>query len=86
MCNVVPSNHFGPIPGVEVGTMWKFRVQVSGAVPFLKLIQKPADLGLIQASYFSGFCSFHILNFTRFQALIFKFSVFMLLKKGYFSL
>ena len=45
MCNVVPSNHFGPIPGVEVGTMWKFRVQVSGAAPFLKLIQKPADLG-----------------------------------------
>ena len=47
MCNVVPSNHFGPIPGVEVGTMWKFRVQVSGAISFVKLIQKPADLGLI---------------------------------------
>ena len=28
VCNVVPPNHFGPIPGVEVGTMWKFRVQV----------------------------------------------------------
>ncbi len=28
ICSVVPSNHFGPIPGVEVGTMWKFRVQV----------------------------------------------------------
>ena len=89
MCNVVPSNHFGPIPGVEVGTMWKFRVQVSGAIPFLKLIQKPADLVLIQASYFSCFCrisGFHILNFTKFQALIFKFSVFMLLKKGFFRL
>lgn len=28
-CNIVPPNHFGPIPGIEVGTMWKFRVQVS---------------------------------------------------------
>ncbi|GBM23571.1 E3 ubiquitin-protein ligase UHRF1 [Araneus ventricosus] len=28
-CTIVPPNHFGPIPGVEVGTMWKFRVQVS---------------------------------------------------------
>ncbi|KAL4236714.1 ubiquitin-like with PHD and RING finger domains 2 [Mactra antiquata] len=30
-CTVVPANHFGPIPGVEVGTMWKYRVQVSEA-------------------------------------------------------
>ncbi|XP_022182071.1 E3 ubiquitin-protein ligase UHRF1-like, partial [Myzus persicae] len=28
-CNIVPPNHFGPIPGVEVGTTWLFRVQVS---------------------------------------------------------
>lgn len=28
-CTLVPPNHFGPIPGVEVGTTWKFRVQVS---------------------------------------------------------
>ncbi|GIX93264.1 hypothetical protein CEXT_336661 [Caerostris extrusa] len=28
-CTIVPPNHFGPIPGVEVGTMWKFRGQVS---------------------------------------------------------
>ncbi|GFR27408.1 e3 ubiquitin-protein ligase UHRF1 [Trichonephila clavata] len=28
-CTIVAPNHFGPIPGVEVGTMWKFRVQVS---------------------------------------------------------
>ena len=27
-CSVVPSNHFGPIPGVEVGQSWKFRVGV----------------------------------------------------------
>lgn len=27
-CTIVPSNHYGPVPGVEVGTMWKFRVQV----------------------------------------------------------
>jgi len=30
-CTIVPSNHFGPIPGVEVGTIWAFRVQVSEA-------------------------------------------------------
>lgn len=30
-CTIVPSNHFGPIPGIEVGTMWKFRVQASEA-------------------------------------------------------
>lgn len=27
-CKIVPSNHFGPIPGIEVGTCWLFRVQV----------------------------------------------------------
>ncbi|KAM5157640.1 E3 ubiquitin-protein ligase UHRF1 [Mantella aurantiaca] len=30
-CTIVPSNHYGPIPGVPVGTQWKFRVQVSEA-------------------------------------------------------
>ncbi|KAL1132206.1 hypothetical protein AAG570_010163 [Ranatra chinensis] len=30
-CTLVPPNHFGPIPGIEVGTQWKFRVQVSEA-------------------------------------------------------
>ncbi|KAG8540643.1 hypothetical protein GDO81_020879 [Engystomops pustulosus] len=30
-CTIVPSNHYGPIPGVPVGTMWRFRVQVSEA-------------------------------------------------------
>lgn len=28
VCTIVPQNHFGPIPGVEVGTLWKFRLQV----------------------------------------------------------
>uniref|UniRef100_A0A8C2IDZ2 E3 ubiquitin-protein ligase UHRF n=1 Tax=Cyprinus carpio TaxID=7962 RepID=A0A8C2IDZ2_CYPCA len=27
-CTIVPSNHYGPVPGVPVGTTWKFRVQV----------------------------------------------------------
>ncbi|XP_074640769.1 E3 ubiquitin-protein ligase UHRF1-like [Tubulanus polymorphus] len=31
MCSIVPPNHFGPIPGIEVGTLWKYRVQVSEA-------------------------------------------------------
>uniref|UniRef100_A0A8C0VB21 E3 ubiquitin-protein ligase UHRF n=1 Tax=Cyanistes caeruleus TaxID=156563 RepID=A0A8C0VB21_CYACU len=29
-CTIVPSNHYGPIPGIPVGTMWKFRVQDHG--------------------------------------------------------
>uniref|UniRef100_A0A4W3KIC1 E3 ubiquitin-protein ligase UHRF n=1 Tax=Callorhinchus milii TaxID=7868 RepID=A0A4W3KIC1_CALMI len=28
-CTIVPSNHYGPVPGVPVGNQWKFRVQVS---------------------------------------------------------
>lgn len=28
-CTLVPKDHYGPIPGVEVGTCWKFRFQVS---------------------------------------------------------
>ena len=28
-CTIVPPNHFGPIPGVPVGSCWKFRVQAS---------------------------------------------------------
>ncbi|KAM6963306.1 LOW QUALITY PROTEIN: E3 ubiquitin-protein ligase UHRF1 [Aplochiton taeniatus] len=28
-CTIVPSNHHGRIPGVPVGALWKFRVQVS---------------------------------------------------------
>ncbi|XP_020629479.1 E3 ubiquitin-protein ligase UHRF1-like isoform X1 [Orbicella faveolata] len=31
ICSIVPPNHFGPIPGVPVGSAWKFRVQVSEA-------------------------------------------------------
>ncbi|KAG9351238.1 hypothetical protein JZ751_025129 [Albula glossodonta] len=30
-CTIVPSNHYGPVPGIPVGTLWKFRVQVSEA-------------------------------------------------------
>ncbi|CAI9727269.1 E3 ubiquitin-protein ligase UHRF1-like [Octopus vulgaris] len=30
-CTLVPPDHFGVIPGVPVGTTWKFRVQVSEA-------------------------------------------------------
>jgi len=31
VCTLVPSNHFGPIPGVPVGSTWKFRLQASEA-------------------------------------------------------
>lgn len=29
ICKSVPRNHFGPIPGIPVGTCWKYRLQVS---------------------------------------------------------
>lgn len=28
ICYMVPENHCGPIPGVDVGTTWMFRIQV----------------------------------------------------------
>ncbi|XP_069677651.1 E3 ubiquitin-protein ligase UHRF1-like [Periplaneta americana] len=28
-CTLVPPNHYGPVPGIEVGTNWLYRVQVS---------------------------------------------------------
>lgn len=28
-CTIVQMDHYGPVPGVEVGTCWKFRMQVS---------------------------------------------------------
>lgn len=28
-CTLVEKNHFGAIPGVEVGTLWKYRIQVN---------------------------------------------------------
>ncbi|XP_036147944.1 E3 ubiquitin-protein ligase UHRF1 isoform X2 [Monomorium pharaonis] len=31
ICYMVPPNHLGPIPGVDVGTTWLFRMQVSEA-------------------------------------------------------
>lgn len=31
ICTIVPLSHRGHIPGIEVGTMWKFRFQVSEA-------------------------------------------------------
>ncbi|XP_072032626.1 E3 ubiquitin-protein ligase UHRF1-like [Amphiura filiformis] len=31
VCTIVPPNHFGEIPGIHVGQLWKFRVTVSEA-------------------------------------------------------
>jgi len=31
-CTLVKANHFGPIPGIEVGASWRFRVQVGHRV------------------------------------------------------
>lgn len=29
ICTIVPQNHVGPVPGIPVGSMWKYRLQVS---------------------------------------------------------
>lgn len=29
VCSIVPPNHFGAVPGIHVGQLWRFRVQVS---------------------------------------------------------
>lgn len=34
ICSLVPSNHRGPIPGIEVGMCWIFRVQVNKSFEF----------------------------------------------------
>nr|CAI5859938.1 unnamed protein product [Callosobruchus analis] len=34
-CTIVPKNHFGPIPGVEVGTRWRYRFQVGFTIVLL---------------------------------------------------
>ncbi|XP_030852333.1 E3 ubiquitin-protein ligase UHRF1 isoform X2 [Strongylocentrotus purpuratus] len=31
VCTIVPPNHFGAVPGIHVGQLWRFRVQVSEA-------------------------------------------------------
>ena len=28
-CTIVAKDHFGPIPGIEVGMCWQYRLQVS---------------------------------------------------------
>lgn len=34
ICSLVPSNHRGPVPGIEVGMCWIFRVQVNKSFKF----------------------------------------------------
>lgn len=40
ICTIVPQDHFGPIPGVEVGSLWKFRLQVKIIIPFKIQLRK----------------------------------------------
>ena len=56
ICTIVPSNHFGPIPGLEVGTMWMFRVQVSEHVClFVKLIFFLCTYLILHCDYYNTF-------------------------------
>ena len=49
-CTIVPSNHFGPIPGVDVGTMWRFRFQVFFFCLFLIQFRDLSNQLTLQAS------------------------------------
>ncbi|CAH1106716.1 unnamed protein product [Psylliodes chrysocephalus] len=41
ICTIVPKNHFGPIPNIDVGTRWLYRIQVSEAG-----VHRPAVSGI----------------------------------------
>nr|CAD7200520.1 unnamed protein product [Timema douglasi] len=43
VCTIVPPDHFGPVPGVEVGTSWLFRMQAQQEREGLKDLQKDRD-------------------------------------------
>lgn len=36
-CTIVPKDHYGPIPGIDVGTCWKYRLQVNSLFFILQL-------------------------------------------------
>ena len=61
-CTIVPSNHYGPVPCVPVGSQWKFRVQVSQLDP--RSEWQPSELKeeviiLKAVKLESGFLSYH---------------------------
>lgn len=53
-CTIVPSNHYGPIPGIPVGTMWRFRVQVPANTPAPWLGQQALASLAFQKLHFPG--------------------------------
>ena len=60
VCTIVPPNHFGPIPGVPVGSCWKFRVQVCS----LRKLTRYDDHSLsICLSFFPNFSNYYYERF-----------------------
>ncbi|KAJ8686457.1 hypothetical protein QAD02_022251 [Eretmocerus hayati] len=58
ICTLVPIFHVGPIPGIEVGMMWKFRFQVSEAGvhrPHVAGIHGRADQGAYSIALSGGY-------------------------------
>ncbi|KAK2491768.1 hypothetical protein MC885_011406, partial [Smutsia gigantea] len=53
-CTIVPSNHYGPIPGIPVGTMWRFRVQVPANTRAAWLSQRALASLAFQQPHFPG--------------------------------
>ena len=51
VCSIVPPNHFGPIPGVPVGSAWKFRVQVCNWRPLDVRLERLRVRELLNTKY-----------------------------------
>ncbi|XP_015791215.2 E3 ubiquitin-protein ligase UHRF1-like, partial [Tetranychus urticae] len=55
---VVPKNHFGPIPGIPVGTIWRFRFQASEAgvhTPLVAGIHGKQSVGAFSIVFCCGY-------------------------------
>ena len=46
-CTIVPKDHFGPVPGIEVGMGWEFRMQCSEAGIHRPPVSGIAGTGLV---------------------------------------
>lgn len=58
VCEVVPKYHFGPIPGVPVGTIWRFRFQASEAgvhTPLVAGIHGKQSIGAFSIVFCCGY-------------------------------
>ncbi|CAB0000926.1 unnamed protein product, partial [Nesidiocoris tenuis] len=58
VCEIVDKQHFGPIPGVDVGTMWRYRIQCSESGvhrPPVSGIHGKANIGAFSIVFAGGY-------------------------------